>query len=209
MSTTPLPVAVLISGGGTTLKNLLDKIAAGTLPVAIRLVISSKPDARGLEFAKAAGIPHIVVERKAYASTADFSEQIFERCRAAGVANVVMGGWLKLVEIPDDFMGRVINIHPGLIPAFCGKGFYGHHVHEAVLEYGAKVSGCTVHFVDNEYDHGPIILQQTVPVLDDDTPETLAARVFDAECCALPEALRLLAQGRLRLVGRKVRIEKE
>lgn len=204
-----LPVAVLISGGGTTLKNLLDKIAAGTLPVAIRLVISSKPEARGLEFAKAAGIPHFVVERKAYASTADFSRQIFEHCRAAGVANVVMGGWLKLVEIPDDFMGRVINIHPGLIPAFCGKGFYGHHVHEAVLEYGAKVSGCTVHFVDNEYDHGPIILQQTVPVLDDDTPETLAARVFDAECVALPEALRLLAQGRLQLVGRKVRIVKE
>jgi phosphoribosylglycinamide formyltransferase 1 len=204
----PLPVAVLISGGGTTLKNLLAKMADEALPLDIRLVVSSNPAARGLEYAKAANIPARVFERKTFANTAEFSRQIFDACRQAGVQIVVMGGWLKLVEIPADFANRVVNIHPGLIPAFCGKGFYGHHVHEAVLEYGAKVSGCTVHFVDNEYDHGPIILQRTVPVEDSDTPETLAARVFAAECQALPEALRLLAEGRLHLDGRKVRIGK-
>ena len=117
-----------------------------------------------------------------------------------------MGGWLKLVVIPDDFQNRVMNIHPALIPAFCGKGFYGHRVHEAVLEYGAKISGCTVHFVDNQYDHGPIILQRTVDVLTDDTPDTLAARVFAAECEAYPEALRLFAAGRLRVEDRRVRV---
>ena len=98
----------------------------------------------------------------------------------------------------------MLNIHPALIPAFCGKGFYGHRVHEAVLEYGAKISGCTIHFVDNQYDHGPIILQKIVPVLDDDTPETLAKRVFVAECEAYPEALRLLAAGKIRVEGRRV-----
>jgi phosphoribosylglycinamide formyltransferase-1 len=100
----------------------------------------------------------------------------------------------------------VLNIHPALIPAFCGKGYYGRRVHEAVLEFGAKVSGCTVHFADQEYDHGPIILQRAVPVLDSDTPETLAARVFEAECEAYPEALRLLAAGRIEVVGRRVKI---
>ena len=116
-----------------------------------------------------------------------------------------MGGFLKHVLIPDDFMGRVMNIHPSLIPAFCGHGFYGRRVHQAVLDYGVKVSGCTVHFVDNQYDHGPIILQHVVPVLDDDTPEALAARVFVEECSAYPEAIQRFAQGRLQLVGRRVR----
>ncbi len=115
-----------------------------------------------------------------------------------------MGGFLKHVLIPSDFENRVTNIHPGLIPAFCGKGFYGLRVHQAVLDYGVKVSGCTVHFVDNEYDHGPIILQHVVPVLDDDTAESLAARVFDAECEVYPQALQLYAEGRLRVVGRRV-----
>jgi folate-dependent phosphoribosylglycinamide formyltransferase PurN len=117
-----------------------------------------------------------------------------------------MGGFLKQVAIPADFVNRVINIHPSLIPAFCGHGYYGHHVHEAVLQYGAKLSGCTVHFVDNDYDHGPIILQRSVPVLDEDTPESLAARVFAQECIALPEAIRLFAENRLQMMGRRVRI---
>ena len=115
-------------------------------------------------------------------------------------------GFLQLIEVPDEFLGRVMNIHPALIPAFCGKGYYGHHVHEAVLAYGAKVSGCTVHFADNEYDHGPIILQRPVPVLDDDTADALAARVCAAECEAYPEAIGLFAQGRLSVEGRRVRI---
>jgi folate-dependent phosphoribosylglycinamide formyltransferase PurN len=117
-----------------------------------------------------------------------------------------MGGFLKHVLIPADFEHRVMNIHPGLIPAFCGQGFYGHHVHQAVLDYGVKISGCTVHFADNQYDHGPIILQRTVPVLDEDTPDTLAARIFEQECEAYPEAVRLFAEGRLQVVGRRVRV---
>jgi phosphoribosylglycinamide formyltransferase-1 len=201
----PLPIAVLISGGGTTLRNLITLHDASELPVDIRLVISSNPSAKGLEIAKAAGIATLVVEKKSKSSEV-YSAEIFEPCRQAGVQLVVMGGFLKHVTIPADFENQVVNIHPALIPAFCGKGLYGHHVHEAVLEYGAKVSGCTVHFVDNHYDHGPIILQRVVPVLDDDSPDSLAARVFEAECQALPEAIRLIATGRVSVSGRRVRI---
>ncbi len=205
-NTPPLPVAVLISGGGTTLRNLLEKIDAGTLPLDIRLVISSAPGARGLQYAAQAGIPAEVIERRAFPNQDAFSRAIFDRCRVAGAKIVVLGGFLKRLTIPDDYTNRVTNIHPALIPAFCGQGMYGHRVHEAALEYGVKLSGCTVHFADNEYDHGPVILQQAVPVLDDDTPETLAARVFEAECEAYPEALRLLAEGRVTVEGRRVRI---
>ncbi|MHB1037248.1 MAG: phosphoribosylglycinamide formyltransferase [Pirellulales bacterium] len=199
-------VAVLISGGGTTLRNLLEKIDAGLLPVKIVMVISSNPAARGLEYARAAGIPFAVAERRAFASLDDFSKAVFDPCREAAAEAVVMGGFLKQITIPPDYAGRVLNIHPALIPAFCGKGFYGHHVHQAVLDYGAKLSGCTVHFVDNQYDHGPVILQKAVPVEEGDTADTLAARVFQAECEAYPEALRLLAAGRLRVEGRRVRV---
>src|SRR5262249_57402121 len=118
------------------------------------------------------------------------SARIFDLCRAAGSELVCLGGFLQLIRIPDDFRGRVLNVHPALIPAFCGKGYYGRRVHEAVLAYGAKVSGCTVHFADNEYDHGPIILQRVVPVLDDDTPDTLAARVHAQANEAYPAANR-------------------
>ena len=124
--------------------------------------------------------------------------------RAAKVDLVCLAGFLQLIEVPDDYAGRVMNIHPSLIPAFCGHGYYGHHVHEAVLAYGAKITGCTVHFADNQYDHGPIVLQRAVPVLDDDTPETLAARVFAAECEAYPEAIRLFGEGKLGMEGRRI-----
>jgi len=203
-SNRPLPIAVLISGGGTTLKNLIEKIDAGSLDVEIRLVVSSTPKAGGLKFAEKAGIPIEVFVRKSFDSQDQFSEAIFRRCREAEVDMVVMGGFLKLVTIPDDFTNRVLNIHPALIPSFCGKQMYGHAVHEAVLEYGAKLSGVTIHFADNQYDHGPVILQKAVPVRDDDTPDTLAARVFEAECEAYPEALALIAAGRVSLVGRRV-----
>lgn len=201
----PLPIAVLISGGGTTLRNLIAVHERGALPVEFKLVISSSATAKGVAIAEAAGIPTLVAEKKKLTSEA-YSRDIFDPLRAAGVELVVMGGFLKHVAIPPDFANRVINIHPGLIPAFCGKGMYGHFVHEAVLEYGAKISGCTVHFVDNHYDHGPIVLQRVVPVLDDDTPDALAARVFEAECEALPEALRMIAAGRVTVAGRRVRI---
>lgn len=200
----PQRLVVLISGGGTTLRNLLDKIAAGELNARVAAVISSSPSAAGLNYAQAAGIPTQVVRRGDYADVEAFSQALFDHCRAASPDLVVMGGFLKLVRIPEDFAGRVVNIHPSLIPAFCGEGFYGRRVHQAVLDYGAKLSGCTVHFVDNQYDHGPIILQEAVPVLDDDTAETLAARVFQAECEVYPRALRMLAAGELQLQGRRV-----
>ncbi|MBX3414457.1 MAG: phosphoribosylglycinamide formyltransferase [Pirellulales bacterium] len=205
----PLRLAVLISGGGTTLANLLAKIDECALDAEVRLVITSNPAARGIDIALRAGIPVEIIERSEYRDLADFSRANFDPIRKAGVDLVAMGGYLKLVPIPDDFAGRVMNIHPSLIPAFCGKGFYGHHVHEAVLEYGAKVSGCTVHFVDNQYDHGPIVLQRTVPVEAGDTPDDLAARVFAAECEAYPAALQLFAAGRLRIDGRVVHVAPE
>jgi formyltetrahydrofolate-dependent phosphoribosylglycinamide formyltransferase len=201
-----LRLAVLLSGSGTTLQNLLDQIGDGRLRAEIPLVVSSHVDAFGLVRAKQAGVPTAAVERTDYASREEFSYAIFERCRHAGVDLVGLAGFLQLLRVPDDFQGRVMNIHPSLIPAFCGKGYYGHRVHEAALAYGVKLSGCTVHFADNLYDHGPIILQRAVPVLDQDTPDTLAARVFEEECKAYPEAIRLFAAGRLQIEGRIVRI---
>ena len=204
--TSPIRVAVLLSGSGTTLQNLLDRCAEGRLPARIVAVIANNADAFGLERARRANIAAHVVERREAGSRAEFSRRIFAHCRDAQADLVCLAGFLQLIEVPDDFLGRVMNIHPALIPAFCGKGYFGHHVHEAVLAYGAKVSGCTVHFADNQYDHGPIILQRTVPVLDDDTPETLGQRVFAAECEAYPEAIRLFAEERLKMDGRRVRI---
>src|SRR5690606_21183809 len=133
--------------------------------------------------------------RRTFPDTAVFTRAVFDRLRAAKVDLVTLAGFLARVDIPPDFVLRVMNIHPSLIPAFCGKGMYGHHVHEAVLARGCKVSGCTVHFADSEYDHGPIITQKCVPVESTDTPSTLAARVFEAECEAYPEAIRLFAEG--------------
>jgi phosphoribosylglycinamide formyltransferase-1 len=201
-----LRLAVLISGGGTTLKNLIQKIEAGQLAARIELVLSSNSQAGGLEFAKQTGIPTGVVRRPEFESPQAYSQAIFDRCREVGADLVVMGGFLKHVLIPPDFEGKVVNIHPSLIPAFCGKGYYGERVHAAVLEYGAKVSGCTVHFVDNQYDHGPIILQKVVDVNHQDTPATLAKRVFQLECDAYPEAIQMFAEGRLKLDGRQVHV---
>jgi phosphoribosylglycinamide formyltransferase-1 len=201
-----LRIAVLISAGGTTLKNLLEKQSNGQLDLDIVQVISSNPHAAGLSHAAAAEIASRTVRPADYETPEQFSEAIFQPCRAADVDYVVMGGFLKHVLIPGDFENRVINIHPGLIPAFCGKGFYGARVHQAVLDHGAKVTGCTIHFVDDQYDHGPIILQRVVSVENDDTAESLAARVFAAECEAYPEALRLLASGRVRVDGQRVSI---
>ena len=205
--TVPLRLGVLLSGGGTTLQNLLQRSRDGRLPeAAVACVVSSRADAFGLERARRAGVPALAVERKACASRGEFSQRILDACRSAGVDLVCLAGFLQLLESPPDFAGRVMNIHPALLPAFGGKGYHGLKVHQAALEAGVKVSGCTVHFADNEYDHGPIILQRVVAVEDDDTPETLQARVFAAECDAYPEAIRLFAQGRLQVEGRRVRV---
>jgi formyltetrahydrofolate-dependent phosphoribosylglycinamide formyltransferase len=202
----PIRLGVLISGGGTTLVNFIDAIERGQLDAEIAAVVASRPDCAGIARAERAGLEVRVVTRQEYDSTEAFSRAVFESLRDADVDLVTLAGFLCLLRIPEDFQYRVLNIHPALIPSFCGKGLYGHHVHEAVLSRGAKVSGCTVHFADNVYDHGPIVLQRCVPVEEGDTPETLAARVFKAECEAYPEAIRLFASGRLLIDGAIVRV---
>jgi phosphoribosylglycinamide formyltransferase-1 len=188
----PLPIVVLISGGGTTLRNLITVHATGNLPVEFRLVISSRQQAGGIAIARSAGIPTQVIRPQDYPDAKSYSDANFAAIRGVGGRLVVMGGFLKHLLIPADFVERIINIHPSLIPAFCGAGMYGLRVHQAVLDFGAKISGCTVHYVDDQYDHGPIIMQRAVPVFQDDTAETLAARVFAAECELYPEAIRQL-----------------
>jgi phosphoribosylglycinamide formyltransferase-1 len=204
---TQFSLAILISGGGTTLKNLIDWRSQNKLRAKIDLVISSSPTAGGLKFAESSEIPNKTIVRREFEDTSSFSEAIFEQCRAANIDLVVMGGFLKRVKIPDDFENRVINIHPSLIPSFCGKGNYGIRVHQNVIEYGAKLSGCTVHFVDDQYDHGPIIAQATVPVLSADTPDVLAARVFEKECELYPQIVNAIADGTVNIDGRKVAID--
>jgi phosphoribosylglycinamide formyltransferase-1 len=200
-------LAVLVSAGGTTLQNLIDCIAAKTLEAEIVSVISSRPGVYGLVRAEKAGLPHQVVPRKGL-SLEQFGESMYRVLRTLQPDLVCLAGFLEFLPIPTDFTHRVMNIHPSLIPAFCGKGFYGHYVHQAVLDSGVKVTGCTVHFADNEFDHGPIILQKPVPVLDEDNAETLAQRVFKAECEAYPEAIKWFAQGRIQVVGRRVFLKK-
>ncbi len=190
----PLRLAVLLSGSGRTLENLLASIAAEKLAAVVVAVVASRGDVRGVQIAEQAGIP-VSVLPPAGQGLEPWSEQIFTVCREAGADLVVMAGFLHLLKIPADFTGRVINIHPSLLPAFGGKGFHGMHVHRGVLERGCTVSGCTVHLVDDLYDHGRVLLQEAVPVLPDDSPESLAARVFAAECRCLPEAIQRIAAG--------------
>ena len=201
-----LRIGVLLSGEGTTFESLCEAIDAGRVPGDVVVVIASKPQAGGLARAARRGIPAVAIPRKAHPDVREFNDRIHEALAEHRVDFVACLGFLSPFELRGRYDGRAINTHPALIPAFCGKGFYGHSVHEAVLEYGVKVSGCTVHFADNQYDHGPVIVQRAVPVLDNDTPESLAARVFEAECEAYPEALRLIAAGRVRVAGRRVRI---
>ena len=201
-----LRLAVFISGTGRTLKNLVERIRADQLSAEIVVVVSSVANVVGLQYAEGESIPIEIIERCHYNSLNEFSEANFSLCRAARADYVVLGGYLRRLEIPEDFENRVLNIHPSLIPAFCGKGYYGNIVHSKVLEYGVKVSGCTVHFVDQDYDSGPIILQKAVEVYEGDTANTLNDRVFAAECQAYPEAIELLAQGRVSVRGRIVKI---
>jgi len=188
-----LCLAVLISGSGRTLANLIERSAAGALAATIDLVIANRSEIRGLGIARAADIPAAIMPQGDQ-PVAAWSEAIFTKCRDADVDLVVMAGFLQLLAIPADFANRVINIHPSLLPAFGGKGFYGQRVHQAVLDRGCTVSGCTVHYVDNEYDHGQIILQEAVTVMATDTAESLATRVFAAESETLPKAINLLAE---------------
>lgn len=183
-------VAVFLSGGGRTLANLIHHVGQHGLPIDIRLVISSSDKVRGVDIASDAGIETLVVRKPEHPDPSGYCEAMFDPCRAADVDLVVMAGFLKHVLVPDDYAGRVMNIHPSLLPAFGGPGMYGGRVHAAAIRRGVQISGCTVHLVDNQYDNGPILLQRWCPVEPTDTPETLAAKVFDLECEALPTAIR-------------------
>ena len=202
-----LRLGVFLSGGGRTLQNLLDHIRHGKLEAEVAAVIASRERIRGIEIAKAAGLPTHLVRPKDHPAVQAYSDALVKILDEARVDLVVLAGFLSYWIIPDRYLGRVVNIHPALLPAFGGEGMYGHHVHEAVLARGCKVSGCTVHFVNNTYDDGAIILQRAVPVYAEDTPDDVAARVFREECIAYPEAIRLFAEGCLRVEGRTVHID--
>jgi phosphoribosylglycinamide formyltransferase-1 len=189
----PVRLGVLLSGSGRTLQNLIDRIADGSLNARIEIVVSSDPDAIGLGRAQKAGIPAAIVARKPFRDPGSHSRAVTGVLERHPLDLVILAGYLHLYLFPQKWTGRVLNIHPALLPEFGGKGFYGHKVHEAVLRRGAKESGCTVHFADHQYDHGGIILQKKVPVLPGDTPDLLAERVFQAECEAYPEAIRKVA----------------
>lgn len=203
-----LRVGVLVSGTGSNLQALIDACRRGDAKAEIAVVISNVPTAFALERARAAGVPAVVVNHRGYASAETFEEAIREALQAHRVELVCLAGFLRILSprFVGAFPGRIINIHPALLPAFGGKGMYGERVHRAVIESGARRSGCTVHFVTEVPDGGPIIAQVAVPVQPGDTPATLAARVAREEHRLYPEVVGLFAEGRLRLEGDKVKI---
>ncbi len=201
-----LNVAVLLSGEGTSLENLCERIDAGEVPARVVVVIASKQEAGGLERARRRGIHAVAIPRRAHPDARAFNDALHAELARHPVDLVALLGFLSIFELRGKYEGRTLNVHPALIPAFSGPGWYGRRVHEAVLGAGVKVSGATVHFADERYDHGPIILQESVIVRDDDTPETLAARVQAVERRLVPEAIRLFAEGRLKLEGQRVKV---
>ena len=204
-------IAVLVSGGGTNLQALIDSEQAGELGNGkITLVVASKPGVFALERAAKAGIDSAVLARRDYESIADYSKALADTLEAHDIDLVVLAGFLTIIDeqVYERFPNRILNVHPALIPSFCGKGFYGLHVHEAALAKGVKVSGATVHIVTPECDAGPIVLQRAVEVKEDDTPETLQKRIMvEAEWKILPQAVRLFCDGRITVEGDKVRIK--
>jgi formyltetrahydrofolate-dependent phosphoribosylglycinamide formyltransferase len=199
-------LGVLISGSGTTLQNFIDCVKAGTLNAEVACVVSSSEKAYGLVRARENNISVITIPRKNCGTVEEFSKAIFSYVERFGADLVTLAGYLKLIRVPDRWLGKVMNIHPALVPSFCGEGWYGMKIHNAVVESGVRVTGCTVHFVDNIYDHGPIIIQKVVSVLDTDTPEDVRKGVFEQEKIAYPEAINLFAAGRLKILGRRVHI---
>ena len=203
-------IAVLVSGGGTNLQALIDAQGRGELGGGrIAAVISSKPGVFALERAEQAGIPGYVVSRKDYPSNQAMTQALVETLQALDIDLVVLAGFMVILtgEMVRAFPNAILNVHPSLIPSFCGEGCYGLHVHEKALKYGVKVTGATVHFVSEECDGGPIVLQRSVDILEGDTPETLQRRVMEqAEWVILPQAVALFCQGRLRVDGRVVHI---
>ena len=206
-------IGVLVSGGGTNLQALIDAEQRGELGCGkISLVIASKPGVYALERAANNNIPSLVLARKEYASIADYSRALVDALEAADIDLVVLAGFLTIIDeqVYEHFPNRILNVHPALIPSFCGKGFYGLYVHEAALSKGVKVSGATVHIVTPECDAGPIVLQKAVEVKEDDTPETLQKRIMEeAEWKILPKAVRLFCEDKITVVDNKVYIKGE
>ncbi|MGI6049752.1 MAG: phosphoribosylglycinamide formyltransferase [Acetivibrionales bacterium] len=205
-----LRIGVMVSGGGTNLQAILDNINSGNLPgCEIVTVVSSKLGVYALERARENKIPSAVISKKDYDSLQAYDEALLAHMKSYDVELVVLAGYLSLLgeRFVNNYKNAIINIHPSLIPSFCGKGYYGIIPHEKAIEYGVKVTGATVHFVDTEYDSGPIILQRAVEVLPEDTSEILQKRVMEqAEWIILPEAIKLYSQGRIKVNGRHVEI---
>lgn len=199
----------MVSGGGTNLQAVIDACRGGKINAKIVGVISNKPKVYALKRAEDSGIPSAVIKPADYGSIIEHDNAVIKAVESFNGQAIVLAGYLAILgpEIVKKY--KIVNIHPALIPSFCGKGYYGHYVHEAVISYGAKVSGATVHFVDEGTDTGPIIMQKSVPVLDDDTPDILAARVLEVEHEILVESLSLLCDGKLKTEGRRVKIIRE
>ncbi|MGN0193937.1 MAG: phosphoribosylglycinamide formyltransferase [Pseudoramibacter sp.] len=204
-----MKIGVLASGGGTDLQSVIDGVHRKTGEITV--VISNKPDAYALERAKKAGIPAVFVDEKQYDGPEAFNAKIVEVLEAHGCELVVLAGYLKIVtkNFVDRYPNRIVNIHPALIPSFCGPGYYGMHVHEAVYNYGCKVSGATVHFVNEEADAGPIIAQKAVPLADGDKPEDIQKKVLEEEHRLLPWVVSQICLGRVHVDGRRVTVDKE
>lgn len=198
----PAKLGVLISGGGTTLLNLLDCIQNQTLNAEVSVVVTNQPHCKGRSRAEDGGLQTFVQQRSDFESLAEYSDAVFDLLNQNDVDLVIMAGFLSMLQIPAAYEYRVLNIHPSLIPSFCGKGMYGHHVHEAVKTRGVKFSGCTVHFANNQYDEGPIVLQRTASLPDDCTAAEIGSLVFQQEKLAYPEAIRRVVSGRLEVIGR-------
>ncbi len=204
-------IAVLASGSGTNFQALIDEIKANNINAELVLVLSDRAGAYAIDRAKGYGIRTEIVDRQGYSNREDFCKAMLEELSVVGAELVVLAGFLSILasSFVKAYEGRIINVHPSLIPAFCGSGFYGDRVHKAVIEYGVKLTGATVHFVDEGTDSGPIILQAAVEVEEDDTPSTLGAKVLKHEHRLLPAAVKLYCDGRLKLEGRRVRINRE
>jgi len=200
-------IGILLSGGGRTMVNIAQQIAQGDINGEIVTVISSRSDVAGIERSKDLGIMPMVISRKDYDSTSTFSHELFSIMRKESVSLVLMCGWLCLCEIPEDYTNKVLNIHPSLLPKFGGKGMYGHHVHQAVIANGETESGATVHFVNNNYDEGPVIIQRKCAVDQNETADTLAAKVFKEESLAYPQAINYVIEDRILINNNQVTIK--
>lgn len=201
-------IAVLISGGGSNLQALIDNVETGAINAKIAVVISSREDAYGLKRAKRHGIPACCISKRGYDSVESFDRALLEKLREYDIDLIVLAGYLNILSssIISAYSNRIINIHPSLIPSFCGKGYYGLKVHQGALDYGVKVTGATVHFVDEGTDTGPIILQKAVYIEEDDDAKSLAKRVLRVEHELLPKAVSLFVENKLVVEGRRVRI---